>query len=108
MVAVFMGRRIECAQCHNHPFEAWSQDQFWGLAAFYGGVTELTESKVVLDAMKAGASDYISKAAIEERDRLWRVVQGALETYRLRRESELPTVVNPVIESEGAEAMGKR
>ena len=51
MVRVFMGRRIECAQCHNHPFEAWSQDQFWGLAAFYGGVTELTESKVVLDAM---------------------------------------------------------
>jgi hypothetical protein len=54
MVRVFMGRRIECAQCHNHPFEAWSQDQFWGLAAFYGGVTELTDSKVVLDAMGRG------------------------------------------------------
>ena len=30
-----MGRRIECAQCHNHPYEAWSQDQYWGLAAFF-------------------------------------------------------------------------
>ena len=33
---VFLGRRFDCAQCHNHPFEAWSQDQFWGLAAFFG------------------------------------------------------------------------
>jgi hypothetical protein len=36
---VFGGVRLECAQCHNHPFEAWSQDQFWGLAAFFGQVT---------------------------------------------------------------------
>jgi hypothetical protein len=36
---VFGGVRVECAQCHNHPFEAWSQDQFWGLAAFFGQLT---------------------------------------------------------------------
>jgi hypothetical protein len=36
---VFGGVRLECAQCHNHPFEAWSQDQFWGLAAFFGQLT---------------------------------------------------------------------
>lgn len=35
-VRVFLGRRLDCAECHNHPFEAWSQDQFWGLAAFFG------------------------------------------------------------------------
>jgi hypothetical protein len=35
-VRVFMGRRLDCAQCHNHPFESWSQDQFWGLTAFFG------------------------------------------------------------------------
>src|SRR5581483_11827171 len=35
-VRVFLGRRLDCAQCHNHPFESWTQDQFWGLAAFYG------------------------------------------------------------------------
>ena len=40
-VRVFLGRRLDCAQCHNHPFEAWSQDQFWGMAAFYGRVTRL-------------------------------------------------------------------
>jgi hypothetical protein len=36
---VFGGVRLECAQCHNHPFEAWSQDQFRGLAAVYGQFT---------------------------------------------------------------------
>src|SRR5687767_9729628 len=45
--------------------------------------------EVVVDAMKAGASDYITKAAIEERDRLWRTMQSALEAHRLRREAEL-------------------
>ncbi len=34
-VRVFFGRRLDCAQCHNHPYETWSQDQFWGMAAFF-------------------------------------------------------------------------
>ena len=34
-VRVFWGRRLDCAQCHNHPYENWSQNQFWGLAAFF-------------------------------------------------------------------------
>jgi hypothetical protein len=35
---VFLGTRIQCAQCHHHPYEKWSQDDYWGLAAFYGRV----------------------------------------------------------------------
>ena len=38
-VRVFLGRRLDCAQCHDHPYESWSQDQFWGLAAFFKRVT---------------------------------------------------------------------
>ena len=30
-----LGIRIECAQCHDHPFADWKQGDFWGLAAFY-------------------------------------------------------------------------
>jgi hypothetical protein len=40
---VFMGRRFGCAQCHDHPFESWSQDQFWGIAAFFGNMTRIAE-----------------------------------------------------------------
>jgi hypothetical protein len=32
---IFLGTRIECAQCHDHPFGEWNQDQFWSLAAFF-------------------------------------------------------------------------
>ncbi len=35
---VFLGQRLTCAQCHHHPYEKWSQDDYWGLAAFYGRV----------------------------------------------------------------------
>ena len=31
---VALGVRVECAQCHDHPFNDWTQDDFWGLAAF--------------------------------------------------------------------------
>ena len=34
----FLGQRIDCAQCHHHPFAEWTQPQFEGLAAFYGQV----------------------------------------------------------------------
>jgi hypothetical protein len=34
----FLGIRLECAQCHHHPFEKWSQDDFYGLAAFFNGL----------------------------------------------------------------------
>ncbi len=40
-VRVFFGRRLDCAQCHNHPYESWSQDQFWGMTAFFGRVTQI-------------------------------------------------------------------
>src|SRR5262249_43325240 len=32
---LFLGVRLECAQCHNHPFATWNRDQFWGLAPFF-------------------------------------------------------------------------
>jgi Protein of unknown function (DUF1549)/Protein of unknown function (DUF1553) len=32
----FLGARIDCAQCHDHPFQPWKQSDFRGLAAFFG------------------------------------------------------------------------
>ncbi len=32
---VFLGTRIQCAKCHNHPFERWTQDNYYGLTAFF-------------------------------------------------------------------------
>jgi hypothetical protein len=35
---LFLGTRLECAQCHNHPFDAWTQKEFYAMAAFFGGI----------------------------------------------------------------------
>lgn len=32
---VFLGARLQCAKCHNHPFERWTQDNYYGLGAFF-------------------------------------------------------------------------
>ena len=36
---IFLGVRIECAQCHHHPSEKWGQDDYFALAGFFTGVT---------------------------------------------------------------------
>lgn len=48
---VFLGRRLDCAQCHNHPYEAWTQDQYWGLAAFFDRLSskKLAGRSVIFD-----------------------------------------------------------
>ena len=50
-VRVYMGRRLDCAQCHDHPYEEWTQDQFWGMTAFFGPMFKLGggETSVVFD-----------------------------------------------------------
>ena len=35
---LFLGTRLECAKCHHHPFEVWSQDDFFGFASFFSRV----------------------------------------------------------------------
>ncbi|MCM2370896.1 DUF1549 and DUF1553 domain-containing protein [Aporhodopirellula aestuarii] len=35
---VFMGIRTQCAQCHNHPFDRWTMDDYYGFAAFFAQV----------------------------------------------------------------------
>jgi len=35
---LFLGIRLECAKCHHHPFEAYGQEDFYGLAAFFARV----------------------------------------------------------------------
>ncbi len=32
---VFLGVRLQCARCHNHPFDVWKQDDYYGLSAFF-------------------------------------------------------------------------
>ena len=35
---LFLGIKLECAQCHDHPFETYSRQQFWEFASFFAGL----------------------------------------------------------------------
>ena len=48
---VFLGVKLECAQCHPHPFAKWTQEQFWEFAAFYSGQARFSPRPVMVPGM---------------------------------------------------------
>jgi hypothetical protein len=51
---VFLGIRLECAQCHDHPFADWKRDQFWNLAAFYSGLQSQSQGGFAFGLQETG------------------------------------------------------
>jgi hypothetical protein len=45
----FMGVRLNCAQCHDHPFAKWKQEEFWGMAAFFTQIQTPKRAKQVYE-----------------------------------------------------------
>ena len=52
---VFLGMRLQCAKCHHHPFEKWSQDDYYGFAAFFARVGR----KPSTQAARAGRDEEV-------------------------------------------------
>lgn len=57
---VFLGIRMKCAQCHHHPYEKWSQDDYYGFAAFFSTlgrkeIYKLPENDMVYHKMQLAA-----------------------------------------------------
>ena len=42
---VFTGVRVQCAQCHNHPFDRWTQEDYYGFVSFFTGVKRKVASE---------------------------------------------------------------
>jgi Protein of unknown function (DUF1549)/Protein of unknown function (DUF1553) len=68
---VFLGVNVECAQCHDHPFAKWRQDDFWSFAAFFRG-------------MDGPSSDMAVIALADSRDRTGLPIPGT-ETVAMPR-----------------------
>jgi len=73
----FLGARLQCAQCHDHPFDKWTRDEFWGAAAFFArtkrtyiegddgnlGIVDIKKGRV----MMPGEKDDGDEEQVEER-----------------------------------------
>ncbi len=56
---LFFGIRMQCAKCHNHPFERWTQDDYYSMAAFFARIKQRKDpSEPAVDPKNPGA-EYI-------------------------------------------------
>src|SRR5437868_632209 len=55
---LFFGIRMQCAKCHNHPFERWTQDDYYSMAAFFARVKQRKDPYDALGDPK-GAAEFI-------------------------------------------------
>ena len=61
----FLGVQIQCAQCHDHPFDHWTQKDFWGYAAFFArlnrqqGARGMIQETDVGEVVLPGTSDVV-------------------------------------------------
>jgi hypothetical protein len=85
-----LGVKIECAQCHNHPFAKWKREQFWEYAAFFSGIQrppgpggagiatgDLTDKREI---KIAGTDKVVQARFLDSSEPKWRDKVGARQT----------------------------
>jgi len=71
---IFLGTQIGCAQCHDHPFDKWTQMEFYELAAYTAGVSTRSRPENVLALRRMVRSADLSQ---REQQVLRRLVAGS-------------------------------
>ena len=66
---LFLGVRFNCNKCHDHPFERWTQDQYYETAAFF--------AQVMLEKDPESKDRTIGGSAVEGAKPLWEIVKDA-------------------------------
>jgi hypothetical protein len=76
---VFLGVRIQCAKCHNHPFERWTQDNYYGIGAFFNRIERkpgATADELIVFASRQGE---ITQPRTGKRMAPWLPMRGEAE-----------------------------
>ncbi len=76
---LFLGSRIQCAKCHNHPFERWTQDNYYGLAAFFNRVERKKTGKGEELIVYSRQDGEVSHPATGETMKPWAPKAGEME-----------------------------
>ncbi|MFM9000998.1 MAG: DUF1549 domain-containing protein, partial [Opitutia bacterium] len=66
---VFMGMRLQCAQCHNHPFDRWTMDDYYGFNAFFAQIgrktTDDPQEVVIFNSRGGESQHFLTKKSVK-------------------------------------------
>lgn len=79
---IFMGTQLQCAQCHDHPYTAWTQKDFYHLAAFTSGVETQFKPKDILGPKIVALQQALRKYPSSERKTRQRATRTLLDPLR--------------------------
>lgn len=83
---IFLGMQVQCTQCHDHPFNTWKQEQFWGFNAFFRQAR----------ALRTFQDNRVESARLEDEDFAGEAGNPKTgEIYFERRNSTVVAVLEP-------------
>ena len=94
---VFLGARLQCAKCHNHPFERWTQDNYYGLAAFFNRLQRRKTGRPGEMFVYSAASGEVKQPRTGETMQPWLPIKGevVVPVDQDRRDILLDWLVQP-------------
>jgi hypothetical protein len=86
---LFLGVKLECAQCHNHPFAKWTRQQFWETAAFFAGLKSdnnnffgnITEQDKKVEIEIPNTTQVVQATFLDGSEPRWKYKVGTRTTF---------------------------
>lgn len=85
---LFLGARLQCAKCHNHPFERWTQDNYFGMAAFFNRVQRKKSPRADEMLVFMAASGEVTQPRTGKQMKPWLPGQGEIDPTGVRDRRE--------------------
>ncbi|HCP84882.1 MAG TPA: hypothetical protein DIT88_10810, partial [Planctomycetaceae bacterium] len=76
---VFLGARLQCAKCHNHPFERWTQDNYYGMGAFFNRIQRKKTQRADELFVYVARSGEVTQPRTQQQMKPWLPGEGDVE-----------------------------
>ncbi len=76
---IFLGIRIQCAKCHNHPFERWTQDNYYGIGAFFNRIQRKKTASPDEMFVFMGRTGEVTQPRTGEQMKPWLPLMGSVD-----------------------------